>query len=133
MALPIQSLLNPYVIPIYSPTTILTQNAVMCNANLERAGVLYNLGAIVSASAAATERTSDEGLKLACKQFQEAAGIFAHIQEKVVANLAGAVTPDLSEQGLGMIKSLMLAQVQACFYEKAIRTVGGVGGLGGVR
>ena len=46
-------------------------------------GVLYNLGAMVSASAAATERTSDEGLKLACKQFQEAAGIFAHIHEKV--------------------------------------------------
>ena len=94
----------------------------MCNANLERAGVLYNLGAIVSASAAATERTSDDGLKLACKQFQEAAGIFAHIQEKVVANLPGTITPDLCEQGLAMVKSLMLAQAQACFYEKAIRT-----------
>ena len=43
------------------------------------ASLRWNHAALISAQGARQERSSDEGLKLACKHFQEAAGIFEHI------------------------------------------------------
>lgn len=78
----------------------------------ERACVLFNLGSLESAVAAGGERRSDDGVKLACKHFQCAAGYFELLREIVPTQLVGTLTPDLSTAGLGLAVCLMLGQAQ---------------------
>jgi len=87
----------------------------------ERSAVLFNCGAVESALGAAQDRSTEDGLKKACKAFQNAAGYFGTCKS-LLPQLAGkgAVTPDTTLQGLGMAAALMLAQAQACYYEMAV-------------
>eukprot|EP00752_Nemacystus_decipiens_P018228 g16356.t1 len=101
----------------FNPNKKSTQSTLL----FERACVLYNLGAHESRSASEEDRSTEAGLKAACHRFQEAAGIFQHVREKVVGGLVGTVTQDLIPDGLGAASTLMLAQAQACFYEKAVK------------
>ena len=92
------------------------KSAAQSSVAFERAAVLFNCGAYESQLGASAERKSDEGLKLSCKRFQQAAGYFEHVKGSVFppethASASGTpVTPDLSEQGLTMATQLMLAQ-----------------------
>ncbi|CAH0475317.1 unnamed protein product [Peronospora belbahrii] len=68
-----------------------------------------------------TDRSTAEGLKMACHHFMRAAGAFTEVKDKIVERTLGVRTPDMSAEGLGLLTYLMLAQAQACFYEKAIK------------
>ncbi|CAK4660092.1 hypothetical protein LEN26_020835 [Aphanomyces euteiches] len=98
----------------FSPRQKLTQHSI----KFEQAAVLFLVGALDSQSAVACDRSSPEGIKAACHYFSQSAGAFAAIQEM---GLSGTTTVDMCPEGLGMLVNLMLAQAQACFYEKAIK------------
>lgn len=87
----------------------------------ERAAVLFNYGALESQLGVQTDRSSPEGLKAACRHFMQAAGAFSVVKDELVEQTLGARTPDMSAEGLGLLSTLMLAQAQACFYEKSIK------------
>ncbi|CAN0370437.1 unnamed protein product, partial [Discosporangium mesarthrocarpum] len=61
------------------------------------------------------------GLKDACHRFQLAAGIFKCVKDLLSSGVVGTLTQDLIPDGLNAVTVLMLAQAQACFYEKAVR------------
>uniref|UniRef100_A0ACD5TJG1 Uncharacterized protein n=1 Tax=Avena sativa TaxID=4498 RepID=A0ACD5TJG1_AVESA len=91
--------------------------------HLERAAVLFNLGAVYSQIALAADRVTDVGIRTACGAFQSAAGAFALLRESGVAAkavAAGATTVDVTPDCAGMLEKLMLAQAQECFFEKVI-------------
>ncbi|TMW56878.1 hypothetical protein Poli38472_006888 [Pythium oligandrum] len=101
----------------FCPRKKITQTSV----RFEQAAVMFNYGALESQLGVQTDRSSADGLKTACKHFMLAAGAFTVVRDELVAKCLGARTPDMSPEGLGMLIALMLAQAQACFYEKAIK------------
>ena len=60
--------------------------------------------------------------KNAAKLFMQAAGVYAHLRDHVAPRVAGALTSDLSPEGLNMIVELMQAQAQALYYAKCVET-----------
>ncbi|KAG2537258.1 hypothetical protein PVAP13_9NG257400 [Panicum virgatum] len=99
------------------------KKCALASIHLEKAAVLFNLGAVYSQIALAADRSTDVGIRTACGAFQSAAGAFAWLREsgvaaKVVA--AGATTVDVTPECAGMLEKLMLAQAQECFFEKVI-------------
>jgi programmed cell death 6-interacting protein len=93
------------------------------SVHLERASVLFNLGAVYSQIALAADRVTDVGIRTACGAFQSAAGAFALLKESGLAAkavAAGATTVDVTPDCAGMLEKLMLAQAQECFFEKVI-------------
>ncbi|KAJ9593455.1 hypothetical protein L9F63_014984 [Diploptera punctata] len=86
----------------------------------EKVCVLFNVAALQSAVAAAQSIDSDDGLKLAAKLFQQAAGIFTHLKGVVMLAIQQEPTPDLNPDTLGALSALMLAQAQEIFVQKAI-------------
>ncbi|RHY25470.1 hypothetical protein DYB25_001903 [Aphanomyces astaci] len=98
----------------FCPRQKLTQHSVQ----FEQAAALFLVGALDSQSAVACDRSTPEGIKAACNYFSQSAGAFAAIQS---LGLTATTTVDMCPEGLGMLVNLMLAQAQACFYEKAIK------------
>ncbi|XP_063230755.1 programmed cell death 6-interacting protein [Bacillus rossius redtenbacheri] len=92
----------------------------LSSLSYEKVCVLFNTAALQSAVAAAQSIESDEGLKLAAKLFQQAAGIFNHLKSTVMIAIQQEPTPDLNPETLGALSSLMLAQAQEIFVQKAI-------------
>ncbi|KAG2526475.1 hypothetical protein JM16_002855 [Phytophthora kernoviae] len=101
----------------FCPRKKSTQSGV----SFERAAVMFNVGALESQLGVQTDRSTADGLKTACRHFMKAAGAFAEVKDTLVERTLGARTPDMSAEGLGLLTFLMLAQAQACFYEKAIK------------
>ncbi|KAG9448896.1 hypothetical protein H6P81_008861 [Aristolochia fimbriata] len=98
------------------------KKASLLNIHLEKAAVLFNLGAIYSQIALSADRTSPNGLKQACNSFQLAAGAFAFLRDHEAGKVAvtGQGTADISSECAAMLERLMLAQAQECFFEKVI-------------
>ncbi|XP_078445696.1 endosomal targeting BRO1-like domain-containing protein [Wolffia australiana] len=92
------------------------------NIQLEKAAVIFNLGAVHSQIALAADRTSAAGLKVACNSFQAAAGAFAFLRDNALIRSAvgSSATVDVSPECAAMLERLMLAQAQECFFEKVI-------------
>ena len=93
-------------------------------ARFERACVLFNFAANQSLLARDTDRSVGEGQKVALQLFQASAGIFILLRDQVVPHCVAAgdnIGTDLSDNSLSMCASLMLAQAQALFYEKAVK------------
>lgn len=86
----------------------------------EKVCVLFNIAALQSSIAATQCMDSDDGLKIAAKLFQQAAGIFTHLKSAAPA-LGQELTPDLSPDTLHVLSILMLAQAQEIFIFKAIK------------
>ncbi|KAG7391893.1 hypothetical protein PHYPSEUDO_003099 [Phytophthora pseudosyringae] len=97
------------------------KKSTQAGVSFEKAAVLFNVGALESQLGVQTDRSTADGLKAACHHFMRAAGAFAEVKDKIVERTLGARTPDMSAEGLGLLTYLMLAQAQACFYEKAIK------------
>mmetsp|Transcript_15150 Transcript_15150/g.48325 ORF Transcript_15150/g.48325 Transcript_15150/m.48325 type:complete len:389 (+) Transcript_15150:1-1167(+) len=96
------------------------RRSAMPNVLLEKAGVLYTAARLESLAAAMSDRGSEEGVKSAAGHLQRAAGILDHIAQEVVGPIVGpTLTQDLHPASLGALSSIMLAQAQSCFYEKA--------------
>ena len=94
------------------------------SVRFERACVLFNFAANQSLLARDTDRSSGEGQKTALSLFQASAGIFILLRDQVVPHCVAAgdsIGIDLSDHSLSMCASLMLAQAQALFYEKAVK------------
>lgn len=89
---------------------------------MDLACCLWNLAAFESLMGARLDRTNEEGLKAANKHFQQAAGYLEYIRQQVLPHLPNLGSfPCMSEDGLNMVKNLMLAQGQLCYYEKAVK------------
>ncbi|ETM39759.1 hypothetical protein L914_14115 [Phytophthora nicotianae] len=97
------------------------KKSTQTGVSFEKAAVMFNVGALESQLGVQTDRSTAEGLKTACHHFMRAAGAFQEVKDKLVERTLGARTPDMSAEGLGLLTYLMLAQAQACFYEKAIK------------
>ncbi|XP_068643258.1 vacuolar-sorting protein BRO1-like [Aristolochia californica] len=98
------------------------KKASLQNIHLEKAAVLFNLGAVYSQIALSSDRASPTGLKQACNSFQLAAGAFAFLRDQEAGKVAvtGQATVDISSESAAMLERLMCAQAQECFYEKVI-------------
>lgn len=99
-----------------------SKKASQQNIHLEKAAVLFNLGAVYSQIALSSDRNNAPGLKQACNSFQSAAGAFAYLRDNasIKASVGSSATLDISAECAGMLERLMLAQAQECFFEKAV-------------
>ncbi|CAA0833001.1 Endosomal targeting BRO1-like domain-containing protein [Striga hermonthica] len=98
------------------------QKATQQNIHLEKAAVLFNLGAVHSQMGLSFDRSSVEGRRQASHSFIAAAGAFAFLRDNVAmkASIGGSTTVDVSVECVGMLERLMLAQAQECVYENTI-------------
>uniref|UniRef100_A0A1I7ZGC7 BRO1 domain-containing protein n=1 Tax=Steinernema glaseri TaxID=37863 RepID=A0A1I7ZGC7_9BILA len=89
------------------------------DSSFERACVLFNCAALMSAIAASQSVVNDEELKTAAKMFQQAAGIFLRLKETVLGLVQQDPTSDLLPDTLSALSALMVAQAQEAIYHKA--------------
>ncbi|KAH6827801.1 Endosomal targeting BRO1-like domain-containing protein [Perilla frutescens var. hirtella] len=98
------------------------QKASQQSIYLEKAAVLFNLGAVHSQIGLNYDRSAVEGRKQASHSFMAAAGAFAFLRDNVAmkAAVGSSTTLDISVDCVGMLERLMLAQAQECVYENTI-------------
>ncbi|GER32809.1 pH-response regulator protein palA/RIM20 [Striga asiatica] len=98
------------------------QKATQQNIHLEKAAVLFNLGAVHSQMGLGYDRSSVDGRRQASHSFIAAAGAFAFLRDNVAmkASIGSSTTADVSVECVGMLERLMLAQAQECVYENTI-------------
>ncbi|KAL0326939.1 UNVERIFIED_CONTAM: Vacuolar-sorting protein BRO1 [Sesamum angustifolium] len=98
------------------------QKAAQQNIHLEKAAVLFNLGAVHSQMGLSFDRSAVEGRRQASHSFIAAAGAFAFLRDNVAmkASVGSSTTLDVSVECVGMLERLMLAQAQECVYENTI-------------
>ncbi|KAK4226324.1 BRO1-domain-containing protein [Podospora fimiseda] len=91
------------------------------NLKYELMNILYNLAALYSQLAIASNRNDTEGLKTAASFFSQAAGVLTHMKTEVLPELRMANPPeDMDEATLDSLIQLFLAQSQECFWQKAV-------------
>ncbi|EYU30036.1 hypothetical protein ABFS82_05G038300 [Erythranthe guttata] len=92
------------------------------NVHLEKAAVLFNLGAVHSQMGLSFDRSAVDGRRQASHSFIAAAGAFAFLRDNVSmkASVGSSTTLDVSVECVGMLERLMLAQAQECVYENTI-------------
>lgn len=71
--------------------------------------------------ALSSNRATTDGLKSAASNFCFAAGVFNHLNENVIPDLKSSPPEDMDPATLEALKSLMLAQAQECFWQKAVK------------
>ncbi|KAL1203573.1 Vacuolar-sorting protein BRO1 [Cardamine amara subsp. amara] len=98
------------------------QKATQQNIHLEKAAVLFNLGANYSQIGLGHDRTTVDGRRQASHAFIAAAGAFAYLRdnESTKASIGQSTTVDVSVECVGMLERLMLAQAQECVFENTI-------------
>ena len=94
------------------------EKCVLCDLQFERAAVLFNLAAALSYLGTVQKRSDADGLRRACQRFQQAAGALALLKGLEISD---DVTGDLGEDAIEVWQTLMLAQAQQCFFEKAAK------------
>ncbi|KAA8532612.1 hypothetical protein F0562_032572 [Nyssa sinensis] len=92
------------------------------NIHLEKAAVLFNLGAVQSQIGLTFDRSSIEGRRQASHSFIASAGAFALLRDtaSTKASMGSSTTVDVSVECAGMLERLMLAQAQECVFENTI-------------
>ncbi|KAF2086157.1 BRO1-domain-containing protein [Saccharata proteae CBS 121410] len=99
-----------------------TQRAVSeNNVRFELANVLFNLAAMYSQLAISSNRSTADGLKIACNYFCLAAGVLSHIKTAVIPDMRAIPPEDMDTMTLESLEHLMLAQAQECFWQKAVK------------
>ncbi|XP_034942485.1 tyrosine-protein phosphatase non-receptor type 23 isoform X2 [Chelonus insularis] len=88
----------------------------LSNIRFEIISILYNIGAIHTQLGATTERTSADGMKMACSHFQCAAWAFEHLQNSYPQPPGVDMAPELMK----FMHQLCLAQAQECILEKSM-------------
>ncbi|KAJ1382915.1 BRO1 domain [Sesbania bispinosa] len=98
------------------------QKASQQNIHLEKASVLFNLGAVYSQIGLSYDRNTVDGRRQASHAFIAAAGSFAFLRDNasMKASIGNSTTLDLSVECAGMLEKLMLAQAQECVFENTI-------------
>ncbi|KAK9478552.1 BRO1-like domain-containing protein [Lipomyces japonicus] len=97
-----------------------TAGVIHSDLQFERANVLFNIGALYSKLGVEENRTTGEGLKRASQYFQLAAGTFEFLKTNLIPELHVNPPDDMAVSTLDVLKNLMLAQAQECFWQKAI-------------
>ncbi|XDG03201.1 hypothetical protein ABKA04_002816 [Annulohypoxylon sp. FPYF3050] len=90
------------------------------NLKFELANILYNIAALYSQLAIASNRSSTDGLKTAASYFSQSAGVLTHLKNEVIPELRTAPPEDMDEHTLDSLIKLQLAQAQECFWQKAV-------------
>ena len=93
---------------------------VPCNQkdiNLEKASVLFNIGALYSQIGTRQDRSTPDTLDSAVDNFLRAAGIFQYIQ---VIELQTSNESDLEQDFLTFLVRMVLAQAKECLLERAV-------------
>ncbi|KAK1412046.1 hypothetical protein QVD17_33000 [Tagetes erecta] len=92
------------------------------NIHLEKAAILFNLGAVHSQIGLTFDRSTVEGRRQASHSFIAAAGAFAFLRdnESTKACVGNSTTVDVSVECAGMLERLMLAQAQESVFENTI-------------
>ncbi|XP_051169498.1 tyrosine-protein phosphatase non-receptor type 23 isoform X2 [Leptopilina boulardi] len=88
----------------------------LANIRFEMISVLYNISAIHTQLGARSERTSPEGMKMACTHFQCAAWAFDHLKNSYPQPPGVDLAPEL----MTFMYQLCLAQGQECILEKSM-------------
>ncbi|KAB1205636.1 ALG-2 interacting protein X [Morella rubra] len=98
------------------------QKASQQNIHLEKAAVLFNLGAVYSQIGLSYDRATVDGRRQASHAFIGAAGAFAFLRDNAStkASIGSSTTVDISVESAGMLERLMLAQAQECVFENTI-------------
>lgn len=86
------------------------------NMRYEVITILYNIGAMHTQLGAHAERTSVDGMKMACTHFQCAAWAFDTVKNSFAPPSAADLTPQL----MNFKFELCLAQAQECILEKSM-------------
>ncbi|KAL7623814.1 pH-response regulator protein palA/rim20 [Parahypoxylon ruwenzoriense] len=90
------------------------------NLKFELANILYNLAALYSQLAIASNRSSTEGLKTAASYFSHSAGVLTHLKNEIIPELRTTPPEDMDEHTLKSLVHLQLAQAQECYWQKAV-------------
>ncbi|XP_003700623.2 tyrosine-protein phosphatase non-receptor type protein myopic isoform X1 [Megachile rotundata] len=88
----------------------------LANIRFEIISILYNIGAMHTQLGARTERTSADGMKMACAHFQCAAWAFEHLKNSYPQPSGVDLAPEL----MTFMHQLCLAQAQECILEKSM-------------
>ena len=83
----------------------------------EKASIIFNIAATLSAIAASLDRSESDGLKRAFHSLQASAGMFMYIND----NFLHAPSSDLSRETVKLLSNVMLAQAQECVCQTQIR------------
>ncbi|XP_075393305.1 rhophilin-2 [Tenrec ecaudatus] len=84
------------------------------NLLLEKASVLFNIGALYTQIGTRCNRQTQAGLESAVDAFQRAAGVLSHLKE----TFTHTPSYDMSPAMLSVLLRMMLAQAQECVFEK---------------
>ncbi|KAJ8407908.1 hypothetical protein AAFF_G00269520 [Aldrovandia affinis] len=84
------------------------------NISLEKASMLFNMGALYTQIGTRCNRQTRAGLEDAITAFQKAAGVLNHLKE----TFTHTPSYDMSPAMLSMLIRMMLAQSQECLFEK---------------
>jgi len=90
------------------------------SVHYEKMNVLFNIGALSHQIASSQNKTTADGLKIACQNHQQAAGAFTRLKEELEKH-PQSNSFDLTMDSISMLIQLNLAQAQECFYEKAVK------------
>eukprot|EP01119_Soliformovum_irregulare_P009995 TRINITY_DN2416_c0_g1_i1.p1 TRINITY_DN2416_c0_g1~~TRINITY_DN2416_c0_g1_i1.p1 ORF type:complete len:831 (-),score=256.75 TRINITY_DN2416_c0_g1_i1:39-2456(-) len=96
------------------------RKTALFSIHFEKTSILYNIGVTLAQMGTLQNRTTSDGLKAACQNFQQAAGVFELLKEELEKHPQPNV-PDLSTECINMYINLMLGQAQECFAEKALK------------
>ncbi|XP_039279943.1 LOW QUALITY PROTEIN: tyrosine-protein phosphatase non-receptor type 23 [Nilaparvata lugens] len=88
----------------------------VADIRIEVLAILYNIGALHSQLGAGDDRSTADGLKMACTHFQCAAWAFQHLKDSYPQSLGVDVCPDLMQ----FMQQVCLAQAQECILEKSM-------------
>nr|POE52045.1 ph-response regulator protein pala/rim20 [Quercus suber] len=91
------------------------------NIRFELANVAFNLAAMYSQLAFASNRATTDGLKSAAANFCFAAGVLKHLQTEIIPDLRTSPPEAMDTLTLESLQALMLAQAQECFWQKAVK------------
>lgn len=91
------------------------------NLRFELANILFNLAAMYSQLAMASNRTTAEGLKTASNYFCFSAGVISYLKTDVIPDMQTTPPEDMDSATLDSLEHLMLAQAQECFWQKAVK------------
>ncbi|KAL2157315.1 hypothetical protein VTH06DRAFT_6253 [Thermothelomyces fergusii] len=94
---------------------------VQNNLKYELMNILFNLAALYSQLAVASNRSNTDGIKTAASYFAQAAGVLSHMKTKVLPELRMPNPPDdMDEATLESLIQLFLAQSQECYWQRAV-------------
>ncbi|KAJ6094740.1 hypothetical protein N7467_002253 [Penicillium canescens] len=91
------------------------------NLRFELANIMFNLAALYSQLAYATNRTTADGLKQACNYLCSAAGVLNHLRVDIIPDLRTSPPEDMDDMTLQSLEQLLLGQGQECFWQKAVK------------